>query len=125
MRQKIIKLSDRRFKVWWDDAVLQRQALTLDFNSIINRFNLPQRYPDFVLLHWQARPKGLRRWGVYHYGNDQYYGTDWDKCSFDNCTIELLQMDEMQLINPPSAVVLLPNHCVKYNGTIVKCEGIT
>ena len=124
IRQKIIKLGEGRFRVFWDEQRYLAQALSLDFNPIIQHFKLDALYSDFVLLHWQARPVGLRRWGMYHRKTDQYYGSDWDKVEFDDCHISLLQIDELKLVSPPSAVVLLPNHCITREGNIVKCEVV-
>lgn len=121
MRQKVIKLGQGRFRVLWEK--LPEQAITLDFNPIIKRFNLNQ-YKDYVLLHWQARPHGLRRWGLYSGRADQYYGADWDKATFDQCNIQLLQIDELGLLEPPSAVVFIPDHCVHYSGEIIKCNEV-
>lgn len=125
IRQKIIKISSGRFRVLWDAQKYQNFALMLDFNPIINHFDLDNLYSDYCLLHWQARPVGLRRWGIYNRKSDQYMGCDYDKLTFDNVVVQLLQVDELKLVQPPSAVVLLPNHCLHTNGNIVNCRGIT
>lgn len=122
MRQKILKLSKARFNVLWDN--LPEQLIMLDFNPLINHFNL-QKYKNYILLHWQSRPRGLRRWGCYCGHSDQYYGCDYDKIVFDkNNTIELLQLDELKLINPPSAVVLLPNQKLIYQSGMIQCGNL-
>jgi hypothetical protein len=123
MRQKIIKLDTGKFKINWDDSKYCKEVITLDFNPLIKRFNLAQ-YPTYTLIHWQARPRGLRRWGCYCGKSDQYYGCDYDKVFFHKGTIELLQLDELQLLNPPSAVVLLANQQLSYDGEIIKCGNL-
>lgn len=122
MRQKIIKVGDGKFRVNWDDVKYQKDVINLDFNPLINIFNLKQ-YPSYLLLHWQSRPKGLRRWGIYDGQFDQYYGCDFDKMLFqeDSVNLQLLQIDETKLLLPPSAVVLLPNQSLNYNNETIKC----
>lgn len=120
MRQKIIKLDTGRFKVNWDDSKYEKDIINLDFNPIIKHFNLKQ-YDDYVLIHWQARPFGLRRWGFYCGKSDQYYGCDHDKAFFSSNSFKLLQLDETKLLNPPSAVVLLANQKIHYDGEIIQC----
>jgi hypothetical protein len=125
IRQKIIKIGKGRFRVLWNEQRYEGQAIILDFNPILQQFNLDNLYRDYCLLHWQSRPFGLRRWGIYHRTEDEYYGVDYDKVSFSNIEgMQLLQVDETRLISPPSATVLLPNHKINRNGSLIKCEVI-
>lgn len=123
MRQKIVKTGKGKFNINWDYQKYAHDVIKLDFNPIINHFNL-ERFSAYTLIHWQSRPKGLRRWGFYCGKSDQYYGCDHDKAFFDNGTIELLQLDELQLLNPPSAVILLADTQVNFNGIHINCEKI-
>lgn len=104
MRQKVIKISKGQFRVFWDEKQYADQALRLDFNALIHHFKLTGNY---CLLHWQARPKGLRRWGIYDAVSDQYFGLDYDAVQIKSCSVKLLQMDETKLQFPPSAVLWL------------------
>ena len=102
MRQVIKKINSSCFLVGWEHA--PEQKLIINFAPIIKQNNL-QNY--LVLAHWQARPKGLRRWGLYDGISDSYYGADWQKIQVSNPhhQIKFLQLDETQLNHPPSAVV--------------------
>ena len=79
--------------------------LQMDFNPIIERFRLRGQ---FCLVHWQAKPFGQRRWGVYDGGSDNYV-------AFKDHELELqvtgqpLQVDENLIKTVPTAVFWFPN----------------
>ena len=114
MRQIIKKIEPSCFSVWWDN--LPESKLIINFTPIIKHFNLQNH---FVLAHWQSRPKGLRRWGLYDGISDNYYGADWDKIQTENpCNpLKFLQIDETKLTYPPSAVVLFNHSRIHYLGS--------
>jgi len=65
---KIIeKVAYAKFKVRTKN--IPNSTLSLDFNPIIEEFKLEGNY---YLIHWQARPKWYREWGVYHSQDDSY-----------------------------------------------------
>jgi hypothetical protein len=76
----------------------------LDFNPILKAFKLEHRVG--VIEHWQAKPVGLRRWGLYCIMTDQYYSVDADKIRFSgNYKIASLQIPELDYPNiRPTAV---------------------
>lgn len=75
--------------------------LKMDFNPIIDRFRLSG---NFCLVHWQAKPFGLRRWGAYDAGKDKYYPFKWNEvlCSTPP---RFLQVDEELVKSVPTAVL--------------------
>lgn len=78
--------------------------LRMDFNSIIERFRLSGQ---FCLVHWQAKPFGERRWGVYDAGNDQYISFRYSEMEIKTIPI-LLQVDENIIKTVPTAVLYFP-----------------
>lgn len=68
MSNKIItKIDTARFKVV--SISPKPFQLILNFNPLIERFKLSGNYQ---LIHWQARPKGSREWGIYNSPDDNY-----------------------------------------------------
>ena len=98
MSEKIItKINPAHFKVTTPQTKFQ---LILNFNPIIERFKLSG---NFQLIHWQARPKGYRQWGIYNSLDDSY-------TSIDNFQItgnfKSLQIPDSEARSIPSAVIL-------------------
>lgn len=96
--------------------------LKMDFNPIIEAFRLTG---FFCLLHWQAKPFGLRRWGIYDAGIDKYFATTWDHLHIANCTGTPLQIEETKVTTVPTAVIYFRNTKTeqhKYT-SIVKCAN--
>lgn len=87
--------------------------LEMDFKHIIDQFHLKGQ---FCLLHWQAKPFGQRRWGVYDGGKAQKYA------SLRYCELEvraipqLLQVDENIIKTVPTAVLYFPKCQLVKNG---------
>lgn len=106
MRQKVIKLGERQFKVFWEQY--ETQALRLDFRPLVTQLNINS---PTVFLHWQGRPFGLRRWGVYCWESDQYYGVDHDKLTLGDLPAITYQIPEKQFKTLPTAVLVYRN-CV-------------
>jgi hypothetical protein len=76
--------------------------IELDFNPIIQEFNLTG---DYQLIHWQARPKGQREWGIYSSYEDSYRSVATG--NFNYCSGRLLMLDDKTTNTLPSAVVCL------------------
>ncbi len=104
MNQSIIKLNKAKFNISWSNRPEDKDKIIVDFNSIINHFQLSGK---FQLLHWQAKPRGLRQWGLYDNQLDTY--TSMKKIDLRGKKCCGLQMDEEKIIYPPSAVILIQN----------------
>lgn len=100
----IEKLGVAKFKVTTPE--LPNQALELDFNPIISQFQLEG---DFILIHWQARPKGHRQWGIYSSSDDSYRSIGE---LVINARTESLQLDDATASTIPSAVLYSREHRV-------------
>lgn len=113
----IIESSQGRVKLTYPH--LPDFELKMDFNPIIEEFGLTG---FFCLLHWQAKPFGLRRWGIYDAGIDQYFATTWD-CIDVNCTGFPLQIEETKVTTVPTAVLYFKNARTEQRNylSIVKC----
>jgi hypothetical protein len=101
MTQVIERLANATFRSQWQN--IPDSTLKLNFDVLIDHFGLPDM-GSFCLVHWQAKPKGLRRWGVYCRAADMYYAAD--EILFDEgLTVETLQMDERIVKTVPTAVL--------------------
>lgn len=114
-RQKIIKLGKGQFRVFWEGK--EKQALRLNFNPLIEVIE----NKDSVILHWQGRPFGLRRWGVYCIQSDTYYGIDADKLNLKGCP-KTIQIPELQNRTIPTAVLVFENCKVIKKGEVIYLE---
>lgn len=100
-KQIIRKASSGIFTVFWIDnlgEVIPNSLINLDFNPIIKSANLIK---DFAICHYQARPKGLRRWGIFY--NDDYFSVERISSSVP---YESIWLDETELNFPPNAVIV-------------------
>ena len=104
--QQIIKLSPTKFNVSWSQRPEQKDKVVIDFQAIINYFALSG---NFVLIHWQSKPFGLRRWGAYDNSSQDYHAFDFDQIELNVSPMRLLQRPEKQNVLPPSAVILIEN----------------
>ena len=115
MEQEIEKQRFGIFHIGWRDdkgEIVDNSRIALNFRPIIQEFKLE---PPYVLLHWQARPKGLRRWGLYDGGADQYFGVDWDQFNVnDLVTFKTLQIDENEHRVVPTAVNYFPDAVLQH-----------
>lgn len=110
MGQIITKQRPFTFKSQWEGV--RNSELILNWKPIIDQFQLTG---NFLLIHWQARPKHYRRWGFYYSGHDHYYTCDYDQLIFqDLVMVELLQISETKWNTTPVAPVLIKNVVVEY-----------
>jgi hypothetical protein len=104
MIQTIDRLAIGAFRCEWKEV--QDSTLKLRFDVIINHFELTGQ---FCLMHWQAKPKYLRRWGIYDSVSDRYHSVEYDKIRFsEGIQMETLQLDESLVSSVPTAVIYLP-----------------
>lgn len=75
------------FDIYWQGV--QGSKIHLDFNPLLESYQLEGEY---CLLHWQARPRGLRRWGIYDSATGTY--TALDAPQLLDSPIRLLQVPE-------------------------------
>lgn len=99
---RIEALGNRKFKVWWSSHT--EQTLFLDFEPIVRTYNLQG---DFCLLHWQAKPKGLRQWGLYDNSSQYYYSFKESQFIRQSLIVQPLQIDETEHKTVPTAVLLI------------------
>ena len=95
----ISKTGKAQFKVSTEGVA--ESTLQLDFNPVIDEFQLTG---DFYLVHWQARPKGHRQWGIYNSRDDSYTSTLNTK-HLNYGGWQPLQLDDKTANSIPSAVV--------------------
>ena len=96
--KQIFKLAPAKFEVITQETGTK---LLLDFNPVIKQFKLAGNY---FLIHWQARPKGYREWGVYNSVNDTYTSMFQLPKAFGS--MEYLMLDDKSANSIPSAVIL-------------------
>jgi hypothetical protein len=98
-----IETAEGRVKLTYPNLPdLKDFELKMDFNPIIQHFKL---VGEFCLLHWQAKPFGLRRWGIYDGGTDEYFAVRWDCLDVSINKSIPLQLDERVVKSVPTAVL--------------------
>lgn len=98
--KSIERIAPAKFKVTTPNV--ENSELMLDFQPIIDKFKL---VGDFKLIHWQARPKGYREFGIYSSVDDSYRSTDnLSKAGYGS--VQFLQLDDATANTLPSAVIL-------------------
>ena len=110
MKQIIRKASCGIFLLFWineSGEMLSDSLITLDFNPIIKAANLVK---NFAICHYQARPKGLRRWGIFY--DENYFSAEKVTSSIP---YETIWLDESNLIFPPNAVLIHRNCQLVFN----------
>jgi hypothetical protein len=116
--KNIFKKSDYEFKISFSDLP---DELDLNFQPVIEFFNLNLFYEKFVLCHWQSRPKGLRGFGWYDFLTKQYYSIDWNNIQVLASKSIPIQVNELKLTTAlPSAVILYPDSYLMKKGSIWK-----
>lgn len=97
MNKEVTRISKARFRVATPNA--RGFQLMLNFNPIIERFKLKG---NFQLIHWQARPKGYREWGIYNSLDDSYTSVE----DFQiQGKFKSLQIPDDEVSSIPSAVI--------------------
>ncbi len=99
---KIVQhISKAKFKIITPGVA--NSELMLNFNPVISKFELKG---DFYLIHWQARPKGYREWGIYYSLKDTYFScVNLPRGGYGG--FRLLMLDDKTANTIPSAVVCL------------------
>ena len=98
MSKQITKIQKAKFKVTTPGVT--GSELELDFQPVIDEFNLEG---NFILIHWQARPKGHREWGIYSSRDDNYRSIA--ELKLNNVWLKSLQLDDTTAKTIPSAVL--------------------
>ncbi len=96
--KQINKIQKAKFKVATPGVA--GSELELDFQPVIDQFELEG---DFILIHWQARPKGHRQWGIYSSRDDNYRSTS--ELAINLASVKSLQLDDATAKTIPSAVL--------------------
>lgn len=98
----ITKISQAKFKLRTENV--PNSEIELDFAAIIDHFKLKG---SFSLLHWQAKPKGHRQWGIYSSLDDSYRSVADVDMNFGK--IKTLQLNDATVSTVPSAVLYYPD----------------
>ena len=99
----ITKIDKGLFKVI--ETEKPEAELMLDFAKVIDEFELNG---DFYLIHWQARPKGFRQWGIYNSKTDTYTSTEVIPTCYGSWST--LQLNDKTATTIPSAVILFKGY---------------
>lgn len=95
----ITRIKPATFKI--STPGVENSELTLDFAKIIDEFNLTGKYD---IVHWQARPKGYREWGIYTSHDDSYRSSVHVPTGYGS--MSFLQLDDKTATTIPSAVIV-------------------
>lgn len=102
MKHIITKTGQSQFNLEWEN--IADSTINLDFRPLQKEYNLSGVY---CFLHWQAKPKGLRRFGVYESLNDNYLSVDSkDLLIAPYLKSGVLQIDEKINTTLPTAVMI-------------------
>lgn len=98
MMKNIQKLGVAKFKI--STPGVNGSEIELDFNPLIQQFKLSGNY---TLIHWQAKPKGYREWGIYSSKDDSYSSV----AVLSQCVggFKTLQLNDSTANSLPSAVL--------------------
>lgn len=104
--QTITKITDTSFSMVWDEVPTEK--LVIDFKDIIEQHRLTGNY---CLLHWQAKPKGLRKWGVYDSAAKSYHSMQANNLLMA-VVPRLIEVDENIYKTVPSSTLYFPNSII-------------
>lgn len=104
-------ISKAKFKI--STPSVPNSELLLDFNPIIDEFKL---VGNFYLIHWQARPKGHREWGIYSAKDDTYTSSVSFPPAYGKVDLKMLD-DPAKSI--PSAVVVFKGKMMNERGVFI------
>lgn len=116
MTQHLInKLNTGKFALNWVNV--PNSELILNFNPLISTYKLTGTY---CLLHWQAKPKFYRRWGIYYSATDYYYSFEWNRLIInERLPVKALQISESKYRTVPTAVIYLQAKLTKVDKGII------
>ncbi|MEC4804433.1 MAG: hypothetical protein SAJ12_10495 [Jaaginema sp. PMC 1079.18] len=101
---KVLKRSPGKFDIWHPDK--RKELIHLDFCPFLS---LPG-VKSGLLLHFQAKPRGMREWGVYSIEEDCYYSRSHSQIEFiGELQQQLLGLDELRFKSNPTALCHFPN----------------
>lgn len=101
--QVITKLNDTSFGILWDEVPTEK--LVIDFKDLIEQNKLTGNY---CLLHWQAKPKGFRKWGIYESLFKQYHSMQANNLKLITIP-RLIEVNENSYKTIPSSVIYFSN----------------
>lgn len=123
-KQIIEKQKERIWHLCWKKYDFEREQyievpkskIVLNFNILVGEFKKKINSKNNPLfMHWQAKPKGLRRWGIYDINRDIYFSRSFDKVEFNNpVPLELIQGNDNAIKENPVSVVLM-DAVIEYN----------
>ncbi|MEE3716276.1 hypothetical protein V2H45_05910 [Tumidithrix elongata RA019] len=113
--QTITKLAESTFRCSW--VGVENSTLKLNFDVLIDHFQLEGK---FCLVHWQAKPRNFRKWGVYCHSADAYFSVKFDKLIFEEgMTVKALQIPDKVTHTIPTAVLIYLNTYVQENDGLI------
>ncbi|MDX2215295.1 MAG: hypothetical protein SFY66_18670 [Oculatellaceae cyanobacterium bins.114] len=112
LEQQLRQLSKFRFAITYPK--LPGFILRLNFEPIILSHNIEGNY---ALLHWQAMPKGERRWGCFCMKDGETsYQSFIELNPVSGVTLRGIQIDETFFTFVPTAVIHCPNCFLSVDG---------
>jgi hypothetical protein len=108
MQQQVRRLTAYRHQILYPTE-LPTFRLVVDFGPLVEALNLTG---DYCLVHWQARPRGERRWGVFSCeGEEHRYQGCWGYRSDLPC--QGFQLNESGVAVVPTAVLVYRDAVVR------------
>ena len=98
---QVIEQKGTRVEIRYSDR--PNFLMKMDFGPIIRHHKVAG---NFVIVHFQAMPKGERRWGVFDGASSQYYSVrDTGLDVWGGVSTEYISMPEIGSIKPTSVVL--------------------
>lgn len=114
MKPFVVNLDGYRKQVFYPG---QETALILDFKPFIETFTLDE---GCCLIHWQAKPKYHRRWGVFDSQKQTYEA--FLSLSLEG-SFEAIQLNESEVLTVPTAVLIARSPLIEKDGDFAIITG--
>jgi len=103
------QIGEAKFHLIWNKSL--SLSIRLDFAPLIDQVQRQGQMSHFCLVHWQARPKYLRRWGVFGFlpSTNIYLVCNTIQIQVRQQTAYTIQLDESQIRTVPTSVIVYPN----------------
>ena len=104
-------MSETKYSLRWEES--EEKPLHIDFKDVVDRFKQlspGSEMKNIAFLHWQARPRGLRQWGILYYnweGVTRYLSGVAGEIIFEHLLApsKLIDVPENIAKSPPTAVI--------------------
>lgn len=118
---QLIQVTERKVELKYSDR--PGFSLKMDFGPLIEYFGLTG---NFCLLHWQAKPKGERLWGIWDDSVKQYFSRPSNKIVFGkDLNFRLISIPEVGEVKPTAVFLFQGAITIAEESNRVRIENAT